>query len=397
MHSRRFLGKSALIGLCLVVAPAALAITIPSADLSADCDGYTATFHGTGFVAAGESMNVTWQIVLRSQDDASRLVVSGQATLTESEPVDGVVDLTVEEVWPTQLCGQHLILMPAEDDGQGSTYQYGSDAHGGREVFSVTSPADRLLDCSCSDVVEVCRSAGFWGTHAGSDRWGGRNITQAVIDAADGLEICGKFIDGTSIAIAGSALEAMCLSPRGDQRLQLARQLTATSLNCVMSGGGPFCEGVSIEETFNRCNDLCAAGNGASLGECVDALDCFNNGGKLLSNGVCQTGTCADDPSEPCSGSCDCGHDAYGRPVSCNPLADSCATRPLVNADLGLSFEPVGPAGSAWSCSAASRNGCTLLACDGPSSGGQCGGHSSGSHGDRHGWHSRHGGGHGRR
>lgn len=394
MLKRISAAKLALGAACLALSPLALATTIPSADLTADCDGYTLTFHGTGFIAVGESLNVQWQIVLQDEVSGARTVAAGQATLTETAPLDGIVDLTVDEVWPTQLCGRRRLLLPIEDNGEGSSYRYGNDAFGGRELISFKAPVNRLLDCNCDDVLEVCRSAGFWGTHSGTDRWGGKNITQSVVDAADGLEICGKAVDVTSLSTTASALEALCVSPRGDQRLQLARQLTAAALNCVVSGGGPLCEGVSIEELFGRCNSLCASGNsGEAIGSCIDALDCFSNGGKQLSNGICQIGSCANDPTAPCASSCDCGLDNYGKAVACNPLADSCAKRPLINDELGLNFEPAGPASSAMECGAAHKNSCTLFACSGGTS---CSGQSHhhhrgpgrpGQHGHHHGSH----------
>lgn len=361
----------------LAATPSALATTFPSAEMNADCDGYSITFHATGFVAVGESINVSWQVALQDQSTGERIVVLGQATATETEPLDGVVDLTVHETWPAQLCGSHLILLPFEDDGQGSFYQYGDSNLGGREVITVLAPPDRVLDCSCDSVLEVCRTPGFWGTHAGTEKSGSSNITLAVLNAVNGVEVCGKLVDSTAVASGSSALEAMCVSPRGDKRLQLVRQLTATALNCVMSGGGPFCEGVSIGETFNRCNALCeSAANNDEVVACIDALDCFNNGGNMLSNGMCQKGTCANETADPCSRSADCGCDPAGASIACNPLPESCHTRPLINTDLGLSFPNPGPAGSSSACHAANRNGCTLLACDGgaPSSGGSCGG-----------------------
>ena len=104
-----------------------------------------------------------------------------------------------------------------------------------------------------------------------------QNITQAVIDAALGgsLSICGQTIDNTSVGNMMSALEAMCVSPRGEQRLQLARQLTAAALNCVISGAGADCAGLP-EVPFSACNTACALDG--DIGTCIEDLDDFNNG-----------------------------------------------------------------------------------------------------------------------
>src|ERR1051326_9219444 len=86
----------------------------------------------------------------------------------------------------------------------------------------------------------ICRTPGFWATHAGSEKGPrSQNITLAVIQATPtkSITICGECINDTALNDAASAVEAMCVSPRGDPTLQLARQLTAAALNCVISGG----------------------------------------------------------------------------------------------------------------------------------------------------------------
>lgn len=89
-------------------------------------------------------------------------------------------------------------------------------------------------DCSHEFICGVCRTAGFWGTHAGIDlkKPQSQNITQTVLTFAGGSVICGEVINNTILNSVTSALEALCVSPLGDQRLQLGRQLTAMSLNC---------------------------------------------------------------------------------------------------------------------------------------------------------------------
>ncbi len=111
------------------------------------------------------------------------------------------------------------------------------------------------------------------------------------------------------------------MSPKGDQRLQLARQLTAAALNCVMSGAGADCGGLSeVAATFDACNLACA--NDTDLGTCIEDLDDFNNG-------------LTTDPS--------------------------CHDQPLVNDALGLDFDPPGPAGSSKACNDANKNSTIIL------------------------------------
>ncbi len=153
------------------------------------------------------------------------------------------------------------------------------------------------------------------------EKVGSLNITQMVIDEAlnDELLICGQTIDNTVVGNAMSALEAVCVSPKGDQRLQLARQLTAAALNCVMSGAIADCN--SLIDVFDTCNDACT--NDTDPGTCIEDLDAFNNG------------FTTSDPS--------------------------CHDQPLVNDALGLDFDPPGPAGSSQACKAATKNSTIIL------------------------------------
>ncbi len=188
---------------------------------------------------------------------------------------------------------------------------------------------------------EICRTAGFWGTHAGEEKPNSTNITEDVIRAwlsvdipdanmipekcvdnfdgtvscdfeptgqagspkacreakknditllsvspgfpqgFEGLQICGKTV---SVDDHGSdippVVEAICVSPSGDSKLQLGRQLTATALNCILSGGGPDCSGTSMETVFSTCNTTCSDSvEGDQVNSCIEKLDCFNNGG----------------------------------------------------------------------------------------------------------------------
>ena len=139
--------------------------------------------------------------------------------------------------------------------------------------------------------------------------------------------MCGEVIDDTVLNSADSTLEAMCVSPKGSQKLQLVRQLTAAALNCVMSGDVSGCSDanstISIASVFRDCSAGCATGtfaNDLSVGECISLIDDFNNG-----------------------------------------VGTGCHDRVLVNEDLGLDFDPPGPAGSAKACRAARGNSCKVV------------------------------------
>ena len=186
---------------------------------------------------------------------------------------------------------------------------------------------------------EICRTAGFWGTHAGQEKPGSTPISEEVIRAwlssmnsqdqtvtekcayndldgtvscdfeppgkagspkacrdakkndvtllnafpsgVEGIEICGEIV---SVEGHGSEIppvvEAICVSPSGDSQLQLGRQLTAAALNCMLSGGGDDCTGTSIEPVFSSCNSTCIDPlQEDQVNSCIEKLDCFNNGG----------------------------------------------------------------------------------------------------------------------
>ena len=170
------------------------------------------------------------------------------------------------------------------------------------------------------------------------------------------LNVCGEIISDTDKNCADSALEAICISIKGDSRLQLARQLTAAALNCVISGGGSDCTGTSLySQVFSTCNSLCAdsASGQSQVTQCIGQLDCLNNGGIPLASGICQKGVCAGN-QEPCSGGC-------SDSSACVPLPGNCHERVLVNEDLGLDFDPPGPAGSSGRCNDVIGNACKVL------------------------------------
>lgn len=156
----------------------------------------------------------------------------------------------------------------------------------------------------------ICRTAGFWGTHSGGNSQAAcsQDITLQALDLSptDSISVCGEVIDDTNAKSASSALEALCVSPQGDPRLQLARQLMAMALNCLISGWGPACQGApaDIEDIWNDCNPACT-NTTALVGECIARVDCFNKGG-ALGGGACITGMCsiggaACGPEAPCA------------------------------------------------------------------------------------------------
>lgn len=182
-------------------------------------------------------------------------------------------------------------------------------------------------------VEQLCRTKGFWAGHSCPEtadlmsvceKDNSQNITQQVINAAGGsLSICGETLTDTHLNHEHSAVEALCVKIEGEQILQLASQLTAAALNCVISGQGSNCAGSSIEVQFNACNMACANGqttaivNGARV-DCVNVIDRFNS----------------------------------------NP---ACEAQPLCNEDLGLCFDPPGSAGGSKQCNDARQNTCTIF------------------------------------
>jgi cysteine-rich repeat protein len=237
---------------------------------------------------------------------------------------------------------------------------------------------------------ETCRTAGFWGTHGcpaeGCEEQGkacAQNITQAVIDSCGGcLNVCGQIITNTLLDDANSAVEATCVSPQVNSRLQLTRQLTAAELNCCASGGGTDCDGLSIQPIFNLCNTACE--NYYFSSGCVNALNCFNSGD-------IPTATCIEPKGTPgCeNSSCEasvCSYDDFCCNVAWDGICaiealndnncftcvdggeDSCSNTPLPLEDLGLTkctgtdgSLQQGSAGSNKECNAATGNDCATL------------------------------------
>ena len=200
---------------------------------------------------------------------------------------------------------------------------------------------------AAAGVVDICRTKGFWGEHSCPETATGasvcekdnsQNITQQVITAAGGsLSICGKTITDTHLNHQHSAVEALCVKVEGVQVLQLASQLTAAALNCVISGEASNCAGTTIAAQFSACNAACAAGNTTAVVngtriDCIKAIDCLNNGGTF-------------NPAT----------------AGCQIATSNCHTQMLCNRAIGLCFEPPGPAGGPQQCNDARQNECTIF------------------------------------
>jgi hypothetical protein len=98
-------------------------------------------------------------------------------------------------------------------------------------------------------------------------------VTQWILDLVGGITVCGIELTNTDYDDSHSALEALCISPKGDQRLQLVRQLTAAALT-MAAGGATYAD-------FDGCNTYCATGTGSiyDVGDCINSADAFNNSG----------------------------------------------------------------------------------------------------------------------
>ena len=226
-------------------------------------------------------------------------------------------------------------------------------------------PADISFDPTITGCTPICRSSGFYGTHARANpaKPGSKNITQAIINAGGGsLNVCGECINATvPVNNAASAVEALCVSPQGTIVLQNVRQLTALALNCIITGAGDDCSGsASLGALFSDCNNACLGlASTRTNAQCRAEIDCFNNGGVFNNslNNTCQLGSCSITTSQAC------GTNLPACPIgqTCVPTPGNCHDEPLENAALGLDFEPPGPAGSEADCNAAKKNRCAVL------------------------------------
>jgi len=190
---------------------------------------------------------------------------------------------------------------------------------------------DLSQDPSCTPQELICRTPGFWKTHAGTEKARSQNITGAVLTSVGGLTVCGEVINDTLVDSGHSVLEAMCVSPRGNQTLQLIRQLTAMGLNCAVSEIGGDCNGnMALGDLWTECNATCTgAPSSLSVGQCIGLIDCFNNGGVITDDG-----SCVSDENNNC-------HER----------------------SLPEEYNPPGPAGSTEACKAAQNTACLIGDC----------------------------------
>ena len=299
---------------------------------------------------------------------------SNECTADSCDPATGCVNEAIgcddEDACTTDSCDSetgcvytpitcddgNLCTIDSCDPATGCVY---ADVECGDPECEVCDPSTGECVNICLVEEAICRTPGFYGTHAGVDpkKKNSMNITQALITAGGGsLPVCGMMLTNTDVGDPYSALETLCVSPQGDSTLQLMRQLTAMSLNCIISGGGADCSGM-MEDTaglFADCNARCDGSMSTrTVGQCINEVDCFNNGGEYV-DGACYTGYCSDNTAY-CSdgnlGNCADPYTAY-----CIPFPDSCHDRDLINPDEGLDFEPPGPAGSSKDCNEAIKN-----------------------------------------
>ena len=328
-------------------------------DVAESCTGSSASCPTDGFAAASTECRASGGVC----DVAESCTGSGASC-----PADGFAAASTEcraaagECDVAESCSGSAADCPA-DAKQGEEFvcrivQGECDIEEVCDGVNNDCPADEK-DLTCTP--EICRTAGFWSTHGGTEKKGSKNITQTVLNAVDPgcATICGEIIDDTTVNSADSALEAMCVPVKGQIRLQLARQLTAAALNCIASEGSADCTGVSIKPAFDTCNAACTANADASaITGCVSQIDCFNNGGQW-DGAKCIIGTCGGDLSEnavACAGNSDCT--SLGN--TCVAPTDTCHDQPLDSIYVG-NLEPTGAAGSAKACQSASSSKCTVV------------------------------------
>jgi hypothetical protein len=119
--------------------------------------------------------------------------------------------------------------------------------------------------------------------------------------------------------------------------LQLVRQLTAMALNCQVSGLGADCSGnANLSGVFSSCDDICIANSSKSgINGCIGKVDCFNNGGAIDAQGVCNPNApngCIEDlpppfdrPGADTSDECNQAHDTDCKIV---PPQETLCTQP---------------------------------------------------------------------
>jgi hypothetical protein len=135
-----------------------------------------------------------------------------------------------------------------------------------------------------------------------------------------------------SVDNASSALEALCVKVGDRQLLQLAQQLTALSLNCIMSGLGADCAGsAQLANVFASCNAACIDDT-AIVASCIERIECLNDG-SLSGGAECRLFAGCESRALP-------PEVLIGNPSGCH--------------------DP-GPPGSSRECTAARKTQCTIL------------------------------------
>jgi hypothetical protein len=180
-----------------------------------------------------------------------------------------------------------------------------------------------------------------------------QDVTGAVVSLGGGaLFVCGECLvnagDGISTLPpydAASVEEALCTRIVAGQDLdrQLAREITAASLNCIISGFGPHCVGSSIEDLFEDCNASCdknpATAATRTTARCIKEFNCFNTGYET-------------DAAGRCVGTTHCATRVF-------PLDVIFPTGTLCTVNQGQ--RKLGPPGSDDECSMANNTTCSIV------------------------------------
>jgi cysteine-rich repeat protein len=249
-------------------------------------------------------------------------------------------------------------------------------------------------ECTTNDdCVEICKAPKFWATRGirtgGNGNGNGNNggeteaLIDIVLDEVGSIEVCGELIDNaTDLGDLDSALEALCVQTRGIEERALYRALVTTYLNCLVSEGGDCDDivGRFTDVSFEECNSVCQdipVPDGPTIDECIEQLECFNEGGRVI-DGDCALGTCEDDPEQLCGDDFEPCPDLDGDEEAeedgdeeegddCVPFEGNCADEKLCSEDLDAELQicprrlrPV----SQKICLDARRNTCTIDSCD---------------------------------
>ena len=106
----------------------------------------------------------------------------------------------------------------------------------------------------------------------------------SILTNAGGISVCGHTLTDTNVNDAHSAIEALCVSPYGNQRLQLVRELTAAALNMAAGSSATFSQ-------FAYCNGVCTnlSASSSAIASCITQADNFNSSGECKT--ACWTGS----------------------------------------------------------------------------------------------------------